>query len=70
MTAYALYVIDHTEPMGIDEYNARLTGKPDYYFDKLRDVFAFCGGKLHRGRLPGYSGLKGNIEYMAYKVEI
>lgn len=69
MTTYALYVIDHSTPIPLDEYNAKLTGKPDQYFDKLRDVFAFCGGKLRRGRL-GYSGLKGNTEYIAFKIVI
>ena len=69
MTAYALYVIDHTEPLTLDEYSAKLTGAPDHYFNKLRDVFAFCGGKLRRGRL-GYAGLKGNIEYVAFKIAI
>lgn len=69
MTTYALYVIDHTKPIPLDEYNAILTGKPHHYFDKLHHVFEFCGGKLHRGRI-GYSGLKGNTEYVAFKITI
>jgi hypothetical protein len=69
MTTYALYVIDHTTPISLDEYNTILTGKPHHYFDKLRDVFEFCGGKLRRGRL-GYAGLKGNTEYVAFKIVI
>ena len=54
MTTYALYVIDHTNPIPLDKYNDILTGQPHYYFDKLR----------------GYAGLKGNTEYVAFKITI
>ena len=69
MTTYALYVIDHSTPMTIEEHNAKLREMPQYYFDKLRECEAFCGGKLHRGR-TGYTALKGNTEYVAIKITI
>lgn len=69
MTTYALYEIDHTKQMSVDEYNTILTGTPHHYFDKLKDAESFCGGKLHRGRV-GYSGFKGNVEYVAFKITI
>lgn len=69
MTTYALYVIDHTTPMTIDEYNAKLREMPQHYFDKLREAEAFYGIKLRRERC-GFSVLKGNTEYVAIKISI
>ena len=69
MTTYALYVIDHTTPMTVDEHNAKLREMPQHYFDRLKDVEAFCGGKLHRG-ISGYTGIQGNTEYVAIKIVI
>lgn len=37
------------------------------YCNGLKEVWEYCGGRLHRGRC-GYSGTRGNIEYLAVRV--
>ena len=66
LTCYALYELDMREIKTAEDRFEALRKMPDKYFNKLKEVEAYCGGKLYRHR-AGYGGIKGNIEYVAYK---
>lgn len=52
-----------------DDY-FKLVKKTNYVFcNGLDDLRMYCGGKLHRQRGGGYSGMNGNIEYVAIRVK-
>lgn len=66
MNKYAVKVLDlntiHTPEEHFEAFNAA----PITYCDGLKAVWDYCGGKLHKQRC-GYSGMRGNVEYIAYK---
>ena len=69
MTAYALYVIDLEKVTTPDQRVAATRRIPDMYFDKLFQAEEHCGIKLRRER-DGFSEIKGNTEYVAFKISI
>lgn len=69
MTAYALYTLDMSQIKTTEEYNAALRKPPTKYFDRLRELEEYCGGKLHPMN-GAYHGSKGNTDFIAYKVKI
>lgn len=69
MTAYALYILDLTQINTPEKHNEAMSKPPHRYFDKLRDVEDYIGAKLPRHGF-GYSGTKGDTEYVALKVTV
>lgn len=66
MNKYALKVIYTGNIRSIEEYQKAIEDARTIYFDGLRSVFDYCGGKLFRQR-HGWSGMRGNIEYLCVK---
>lgn len=50
--------------MNVDDYWNAVKESSVHYCYGLDELWAYCGGKLHRYR-TGYSGINGNIEYVA-----
>lgn len=55
--------------MTVDEYWNAVKKATIKYCDGLDEVRKYCGGKLHRQRGGGYSGVNGNVEYVAMRVK-
>jgi hypothetical protein len=53
--------------MTMDEYWKAVNNASIKYCNGLDEVRTYCGGKLHKQR-NGYSGINGNIEYVAEKI--
>jgi len=53
--------------MTMDEYWKAVNNANIKYCNGLDEVRAYCCGKLHRQR-NGYSGINGNVEYVAEKI--
>lgn len=66
MTTYAVRKIDLTKIRNFDEYNKAYKDAKIKYCKGLKEVESYCGGKLHR-HISGYSGIKGNIEYVVVR---
>ena len=64
MTQYMVKRIDLSKVNTIDEYWEAVKKATIKYCNGLDEVTQYCGGKLHRQR-NGYSGINGNIEYVA-----
>lgn len=64
---YAVRRITLKPNMTMDEYWEAINNASIKYCNGLDEVWAYCGGKLHRQR-HGYSGINGNIEYVAEKI--
>lgn len=47
----------------VDEYNHMLNEAESMYFQTLREVKDYVGGKLHKQR-SGYSGTDGKYDYV------
>lgn len=69
MTAYALYIIDLGKVTTPEEREAATRKIPNEYHSKLKDIEAHHGVTLRRERC-GFSGIKGNTEYVAIKISI
>lgn len=67
MATYRVQKINLSFVKTIDEYNHALNEAEIKYCNGLKEVEEYCGGKLHKQR-NGYSGIKGNIEYIAEKI--
>ena len=67
MATYKVQKIDLTYVGTIDEYHHAINESEIRYCEGLKEVEKYCGGKLHKQR-NGYSGVKGNIEYIAERI--
>ena len=67
MSLYAVKKVDFNNIKGIDEYINACKEAPVKYCYSLKEVFAYCGAKLHKSR-AGYSGFYNNIEYTALRI--
>ena len=54
--------------MDMNEYHRRLKEAEIKICHGLKEVWKFCGGKLHRERC-GYSGIIGDYEYIVTKIQ-
>ena len=67
MTQYRVKKIDLTKAKNVDEYWVLVENAPIKYCNGIAELREYCGGHLHRQR-NGYSGINGNIEYVAEKI--
>ena len=67
MTKYRVKKIDLTKAKNVDEYWVLVKNAPIKYCNGIAELREYCGGRLHRQR-NGYSGINGNIEYVAEKI--
>lgn len=66
MNTYAVKKINLSKVNNLDEYWIAVNKSQIKYCKGLKEVWEYCGGKLHRGR-HGYSGVIGNIECVAMR---
>lgn len=64
---YALKVVYTDNIHNVGDYQRAIERAQTYYFEGLKEVFDFCGGRLFRQRY-GWSGTRGCIEYLCVKV--
>lgn len=67
MATYRVQKINLSYVKTMDEYYHAVNEAEIRYCNGLKEVEAYCGGKLHRQR-NGYAGSNGNIEYVAERV--
>ena len=65
-TVYEVKKVDLSKVRNVDDYWERVNNAPIHYCNGTKELWEYCGGKLHRQR-AGYSGIKGNIEYVAVR---
>lgn len=65
---YRVLKIDLTHVETVDEYYHAVNEAEIRYCTSLKAIEEYCGGKLHRCRPGGYSGIKGSIEYIAERI--
>lgn len=63
---YALKVIYTKDIHNIADYQKAINEARTLYFEGLKSVFDYCGGKLFKQR-NGWSGKRGDIEYLCVK---
>lgn len=68
MNIYAVKKIEITEGMTQEEYLQAIDEADVRYCKGVEGITAYVGGKLKRGRAGGYSGIIGNVEYIAERV--
>ena len=51
-----------------NEYWDKVKNATVKYCNGVDELTDYCGGKLHRQRGGGYSGINGNIEYIAIRI--
>ena len=68
MNTYRVKRIDLSAVNNVNEYWEAVKRAQVVYCNGLKALSVYCGGKLHRQRGGGYSGINGNIEYVAEKV--
>ena len=66
MNQYRVKKIDLSKVKNMDDYWKTVQNASVHYCKGLMELRDYCGGKLHRQRC-GYSGINGNIEYVAEK---
>lgn len=66
MTQYRVKRINLTKVKNVDDYWNEVKNATIKYCNGVEELREYCGGKLHRQR-NGYSGINGNIEYVAEK---
>ena len=66
MTQYRVKRINLTNIKTPEDYWKALHNATIHYCNGIKELTEYCGGKLHRQR-NGYSGINGNIEYVAEK---
>ena len=64
MTQYRVKRIDLSNVKTMDDYWNAVNNAPIKYCNGIAELREYCGGQLHRHR-HGYSGINGNIEYVA-----
>ena len=67
MTTYRVKKINLDTAKTIEDYWKAVNAASIHYCNGLKELREFCGGRLHRGR-KGYSGINGNIEYVAERI--
>lgn len=50
-----------------EEYREAVKKATVHYCKGLKELTAFCGGRLHRER-NGYAGINGRVEYVAERI--
>ena len=68
MYTYKVKKINLSKVNNLDEYWDAVNKAQIKYCKGLKEVKEYCGGKLHRER-NGYSGIIGDIEYVAIRCE-
>lgn len=66
MVQYRVKKIDISKVKDIDDYWNAVKNASIKYCNGIKELREYCGGKLYRQR-NGYSGINGNIEYVAEK---
>lgn len=66
-TKYIVKKIDISKVNTVDEYWKAVRYATIKYCNGVKELQEYCGGKLHRQR-NGYSGINGNIEYVAERI--
>ena len=66
MTQYRVKRINLTNIKTSEDYWKAVQNATIHYCNGIKELAEYCGGKLHRQR-NGYSGINGNIEYVAEK---
>lgn len=66
MNTYQVKKINLSKVNNLDEYWNAVNKAQIKYCKGLKEVWEYCGGKLHREK-HGYSGVIGNIEYVAMR---
>lgn len=66
MNTYQVKKIYIKPNMTMDDYWDAVNKATIHYCEGIKELREYCGGKLHRERC-GYSGINGNIEYVAEK---
>lgn len=66
MVKYRVKKITLKQNMGVNEYWSAVNNATIHYCNGIKELREYCGGTLHRQR-NGYSGINGNIEYIAEK---
>lgn len=67
MTQYRVKKINLDKVNNLDEYWNAVKNASIKYCNGIKELREYCGGSLHRQR-NGYSGINGNIEYVAEKI--
>ena len=67
MVQYAVKKINLEKVKNINDYWNEVQRASIKYCNGMEELRQYCGGKLHRQR-HGYSGINGNIEYIAERV--
>lgn len=67
MNRYGVKAIDLNGIKTVDEYNEAVKKSVPYICNSLAEVWAYCGGRLHRTGC-GYAGTDGNKDYIATKI--
>ena len=63
---YMVKKIDLSKVKTVSEYWDAVKRASIHYCNGIGELRRYCGGSLHRQR-NGYSGINGNIEYVAEK---
>lgn len=66
MVQYRVKRVNISKIKDINDYWNAVKNATIYYCNGIEELREYCGGKLHRQR-NGYSGINGNIEYVAEK---
>ena len=66
MTQYRVKKINLDKVNNLDEYLDAVKKASVKYCNGIKELRKYCGGNPHRQR-NGYSGINGNIEYIAEK---
>ena len=66
MNTYRVKKINLDHVNNVDEYWEAVKYATVYYCNGIKELREYCGGSLKRQR-NGYTGINGNIEYVAEK---
>lgn len=66
MVQYRVKRINISKIKDINDYWNAVNNATIHYCNGIKELRDYCGGKLHKQR-NGYSGINGNIEYVAEK---
>ena len=67
MVQYRVKKIDISKVKDTNDYWNAVKNATIHYCNGIKELTEYCGGKLHRQR-NGYSGINGNIEYVAERI--
>lgn len=67
MVQYAVKKINLEKVKDINDYWCEVKRAEIKYCNGIEELRQYCGGKLYKQRC-GYSGINGNIEYIAERV--